>query len=263
MLVWDTKIFSIEKSNNTWIEAMNRGIKWWIKSFPQYLRSVSDNGKSQELKLKLLKYQDYLNKKNNSTDIDPIQYLMRLYYIQGLSLKSIWEKTHKAWINYEWYQGLYYLFVDVFWWELRELTDFTLAQIEAAKSSPGAKALKKHNNTISKERLEVFTKAIDDILTWRNRNISKFSQKEYDSFTGRKWKSKKIFYLLQCFSWITFGDIMQASENSWMWSRTIARFINTKVDVIKIEQNIQDDLEILWANISYYLRERKKKRSSN
>lgn len=259
-----SKLTSDEKKKIL-VKKMISSTKAWIQSYKEFLSKSWNNIQTQKLRERLAKFKDWLEKANPKLEsIDPIIYLKKLYYLREMTLEDIYEKINDLGLNYADYWSLYYLFTDVFDWELRERWDYTDAQRLRSAELPQVDKLKACNDKLRDWNIDRFNEAIKKILESKNRKKPDFSLEEYNNFSGKKSeRHNKMFYLLECFSGITFENIIEVAETTWLGARTLSRVINMKVSVIKIEQNISEDLEIKASNISYYLAERKKKKNAN
>jgi len=248
------------------IKKMGVSTSWGIQTYSEFLSQTGNNWKTKELKSKIEVFKKNLERENpNLWEIDPIWYLRRLYFEKQLSLKRILEKVGDKWLDYTDFRWLHYLFREVLWWKLRDASELTPLQIKGIENIRNHPNKKKNNKKALEGGLTTLNNALIKVLEEKKeKDKIEFSMEVFESFVGKKSeKHNKICYLLECYAGFSFEDILLAGENSWRWARTITRMINTKIDVIKIQKRIDEDLEILVQSVSYHLAQRKKKRNSN
>ena len=239
---------------------------WWISSYPDFLKNASNNYRTQQLIEKLNAFKAKIEDENSwIDDFDPICYLKRLYYIKGLSIWDVFEKVTKEWLTYSSPDSIQSLFIKTLGWELIWKDNPTRKLKDLREKWWNREKMEAHNQKLLEWNIEKFNNALNSILEkkdWINKQ--KFSRRKYESFTGKLSEiHNKAFYLLECYSNITFDDIVQASIDSWIWFRTIVRIINTKVKALQVMKDIDEDLTIKATTLWKRLRGEKKKKLAN
>lgn len=238
---------------------------WWIQSYDDFIRKAWNNWKTKELLLKLKLFKENLEKENPTAwEIDPVCYLKRLYYLKWLSLDDIHEKIKGKWLYDKENHSLRYLFVKVFKWQIKDTDTPTEKLTNHRKTWPQVKKFEKHNNNLSEKNIKAFNISLEKILNQKEADADKqFKRRVFASFTGKRSEiHNKAFYLLECYSNITFEDVMKAAYESWTWFRTVTKVINTKVEVLKTLKNIDEDLTIKATTMWERIRSWKKKNTN-
>lgn len=164
-----------------------------------------------------------------SHDVDPVKYLMYLYYKEWLWIKDVNKRLWELWVSYNSVKSIGNLFVTTFGWELRDRQDRTPIQqrkISNPNSTPIV-AMKKHWHEKLKENTEKYRAAAEEILSQTHTVQREFDRNIFDSL---KWTSKKAFYLLEIFEGISvkmFYDISELSQIKA--STTLAHILNRKL----------------------------------
>lgn len=189
-----------------------------------------------------------------SNSIDPIEYLISLYYKDGLSTEEIAERTSKLSFWYITKNGIQKLFKDTLRWELRDPHEITEKRKRrlASSNNPSNIWLRASREKLWVENAQKFHSAIIAILESSHREKRKFSEDEFHALTT---KSEKIFYLMKVFEWITFTSLCAIAVNTWMWWASLARIINEKLLIIHTNHSHIPRLTISPAMIHLLLQQ--------
>lgn len=246
--VWE----SISNSHNTWdqmpwIFVLDFDVKKCpylnrdsITSIDEFNAKPSKKWSHARIFPKLDALQKWL-RKNFNNDVDPIQYLIYLYYEKELSTYEILERTQALWFPYQNQSSLHKLFTRSFWWKLRdnkEMTERRKRKI-SRKSSPSLQWLKKSKEKLWEENSKKFHDSLIQILDLTHTVKNWFSIEQYHSFDK---KSDKIFYLLETYEDISFKVLCDIAKNTNMWWTSLARIINNKLENI---HKCNPDIELL------------------
>ena len=125
----------------------------WVKNLDEF-KEKNFNSKTWKFKnWAYTKVYKFLEKLENKVWIDPILYLYHLYYVENLSTMAIYDKLAELW----WYNNknkdtFTKMFINTFWWELRENSEITEVGIRKIKAANEPQIAKKEN--IRKEKEE-------------------------------------------------------------------------------------------------------------
>ena len=199
----------------------------WMKSYDEYLEYYNRYDKRwktilynkfEVLKTSLINYYWYY--------IDPIKYLMNLYYWELLSIKDVYNRVKSMWMDYSdnlgknWESALYNVFKNIFWWNLRDYSGSEIA-IRKRKANWHTDKMRAVNvaNVAKKYKL------LENYFKGKVHSIISNSGFNLDHFENLPNKIKKILYILKLFYWIGKKEIIEINEQ-WVWPRVIANFLN-------------------------------------
>ena len=213
---WDIsyKIWKIQLPPNfQWMTSM--------KNYLSYYENWEKRWKSR-LKNKLDRLKIYLYK-NYWFNIDPIKFLIFLYYYELLSVEEIHKRICEMWFNYRDSNWLLIAFKSTFWWELREKSWSSISsrkrktnwQIDKAKLITDNKNKKKYETLT-----EYINKKVSNIL---------WNEFDFNLYESLKNKTEKILYLIWLFLWINENDIKNFYEKLKIWTRVISNYLNTEL----------------------------------
>ncbi len=224
----------------------------WIKSFDEFIQIYTSkktwrfNWKYNSVKEKLYNLSDILKVKFKQ-EIDPVEYLIYLYFDQKISIIDISNNLKKLWISYP-KSSLYNLYHNVLDLELRD-------RLEQTPSRKLKDINKWENNIFNKEKIEETQKAIDEILLnnkWINRWFKLIEYSKQKNITN------KIIYLLYSLSFIKEENIdslykfINKLHNWWLWTHRIKNVLETIINnnIIKNNnlklKNIKVDSKDIW-----------------
>lgn len=179
---------------------------------------------------KLESLKKWLEKKFTNS-VDPIQYILYLYYKEELIVDEILERCQKLWLTYK-TQGWFHKFLtNSLWWELRDNKEITERRRKkiSRKSSPSLQWLKRSREALWEENSKKFNHSLLNILETNHTVKIWFSLGQFNWFDT---KSEKIFYLLELYEWISFKILCDIARDTNMWWGSIARIINNKLNLI-------------------------------
>lgn len=218
--IWEkiSKSFSFDR---TLLEHNNLQWEWVIKSLNDYENTnIVGQGYTTLKKLKELKKNLSIE---YSTIIDPIEYLIQLYYWEWLSVESIFERVNNKWLHYseKWWcpsAVLTNLFKKSFKWELRDRA--TRSEIwEKRRISTLEGRINKLRTTNQKalEETKEITSLFVSFLSWKYNNDIKLNNEELAEFSIKSnWK--KVVYLLDKYYSINlnqFVNLHRVHKLSW------------------------------------------------
>jgi len=182
-----------------------------------------------------------------SQKIDPIEYLLYLYYWKKISIIDISDKLKSIWINYP-KSTLHNLFSKTLDLELRDRLEETNSRKE-----------KEHNhwlqNSFNTRRSQETLDAVQSILEnnkWINIgfNLKKFNK--------LKNKTQKLIFLLYNFSFIKDNNenwvkqFIEKLYNWWLWTHRITNLLKEIINTYIIQNNklkikyINLDSKLIW-----------------
>lgn len=166
-----------------------------------------------------------------SNKVDPVEFLMYLYYKEELTTYEVLERAQKLWLTYQSQSGIQKLFVNSFGWELRDNKEMTERRKKklTRSNSPALAGLQKSRERTFQENAERFQTHIWDILNTQVSVRPSFSPEYFESI---RFNSPKIFYLLECFEWFSFKMFCSLVERTDMWWASLARILNEKLETI-------------------------------
>ncbi len=213
---------------------------WWIVSMTDFYDYYNNWEKRWKTRLlnRLNTYKNWLKKKFG-IDIDPIEYLLFLYFKEGKSIEDIFYSENNKWLNYKNDTCLWKLFKDTFWWKLRDTawSKLTKKKREAIKEKQ-VSWLKASNLEKSKEKRKLLVSKIKDLVKDILWPLPEFIKED---FLNKRNKPEKIIYTLKSLNWMDEKHI-QELYNSWLWSRVLAdyfwKLINDFLRKYNLEINI-------------------------
>lgn len=224
-------------------------------SFPDFKKGKITHKKQQVID-RLEKLAQHLQEVFHQK-IDPIEYLIFLYYKEELSVEEIFERHFDFWYRNS--SSLWHIMTHSLKWELRDRTEFNERRLKQ-KRWPQNPALTGLQANATKLKEDTMQKCLE-ILKWMTENIEEdsFSRETFDSFTGKWSKGKKVWYILKYLHGINPDIIYQINTQHDMWARTFARIINTKVESSCVLHDIPYiGLSLQAADISYIFQMKKK-----
>ena len=233
--------FNINKYNIKWIKSFNEFIQIYTST-----KTWKFNWKYNSVKEKLNNLSDILKVKFKQ-EIDPVEYLIYLYFAKQISIIDISNNLKQLWINYP-KSSLHNLYHNVLDLELRD-------RLEQTPSRKLKDINKWENNVFNKEKIEETQKAIDKILLNNKWTNIGFNLIEY---SRQKNITNKIIYLLYNFSFIKEKNIdslykfISKLYNSWLWTYRIKNVLESITNnyIIKNNnleiKNIKIDSKDIW-----------------
>lgn len=204
--VWNNirKRFSLE-INMALIPGFEKA--WVIKNYSDYMVHFNTlrwkKGRHYASKKKLDGFKENLKKEFHNQDVDPIEYLIYLYYQCWLSIDDIWERVNELGLTYKDPTWLRVFVTKTFNWTLRENTEKTEQRIRKEKTGWKEKrvtSLREFNKPRIEEQTQKIREAIDTLIgEWKD-----FNKEVYNSLSNN---TKKCIYLFECFLWIWGKEI--------------------------------------------------------
>lgn len=235
-------IFNWDLNNINWIQN-------WIKTYNDYLNYYESWDKRWKTRL--------YNKIQNFKDqlyyiywyfVDPILYIIKLYYLDNLSIKDVWKRLNDLWWWNNDETSIEKTFKQTFWWDLRDnlWTDISKKKRNFEEQIKNAREINDENNRKKYEILKnFFERRIEAII---NIKIEEFDKKWFENLN----KTWKILYILYFFYWINRNEILNLRKSE-IWSRVISTFINQNIENLLKKLNI--DLIIYPKDIQWILNE--------
>lgn len=244
----------INKENNYKLYDFNineYNIKWLksLEEFKKYYKSK----RTWKLNWKYSWILDKLDNLSNliklkySQKIDPIEYLIYLYFWKQISINDISLKLKKIWINYP-KSTLHNLYYKTLQLKLRD-------RLEETESKKNKEYINWKNNSFNKKRLEETSDAISKIIE-SNKWINKWF--DLNTYNKLKNKSQKIKYLLNSFSFIKENsdkelyNFIEKLHNWGLWTHRITNLLKEIINKYIIENNKLDikyfkiDSKLIW-----------------
>lgn len=167
-----------------------------------------------------------------SNNVDPIEYIIQLYYWEWLTVEDIFIRLNHLWFNYSEKSEnpssvMYNLFTKVFWWELRERwnhTEITKLRNQKIKPKRIEKFLEKHKEDL--EETEWVIKSYVDLLLFKNKIID-LSKDEKDQFykINHRANWKKVLFLLNKFFEINLNQLITLRNNHYLSNKRLSIII--------------------------------------
>ncbi len=160
--------------------------------------------------------------------IDPIEYIIKLYYSDWLSVESIFERLNNKWLNYSVKSKnpssvLLNLFKKTFKWELRTRWEKSeIAKKRMASSLPNKIKPLIEKNTRSLEETEYTVKIWTDFLTTELIEEIKLSDKEAEYLDKEKANWKKLIFLLNKFYSINLNHLKNLKNTHSLSNKRLA-----------------------------------------
>jgi len=216
----------------------------WMTSFAEvveYCTTWDKRGKTLLFK-RMKKYKETLVKEF-WYNVDPIKYLIFLYFQEWKSYDAIFKSENEKWLNYKDTRWLSKMLTNTLWWISRDNWGSELTR----KRKIASGQIEKASITINKEYDEKHEKVIKYIKDKVDKIFWPFPKFEYENFNKIR-KHEKILYILSCINGINKEDIIKIKQN-WIWTRIIAKELNKIIESFLIENEI-NDFEISARNIS-------------
>lgn len=160
--------------------------------------------------------------------IDPIEYIIQLYYWDWLSINDIFYRINWKWINYKDESGFRKLLKQTFNWKLKEThhqTEITKKKIWRTLDTK-KENLRQQSKKLEENRREEFVK-------WFIVNSKKVENPSFDIkyFDSLKNKILKIKYLLKSIYWVEDDNLLKLKDYP-IWTRTIAKYFEDLINPI-------------------------------
>ena len=196
---WITSLDDYEK----YYECLEK--KWWAKKLRKRIYLIWD--KLYEIYWKT---------------IDPIVYLMNLYYWEWISTKDINEILNQMWLWYKTNTSIARVFRESFNWEMWLINDErTLAKRQSIENT----IVNKINNLQkTKNRIDI----LKELFKEKTKNIIDNWNCDIEFFNSLN-KVNKIIYALEKFYWIKKEDLIKLNKQNKIWSTVIIMFLNDKL----------------------------------
>lgn len=214
----------------------------WMKSMKDYLNYY--NNWERRWKIRLKNKLDRLSKsllEKYWYIIDPIKYLLFLYYHEWLSIENIHLRIKTMWFNYSDSNWLLICFKTTFWWELWNRSwSLISSRIRRANwQIIEAKKVEKEENDLKYEILRLFI--------WKRISKIIWTEFDYNYYNSLINKTQKILYLSWLFLWINEKDIKLFNNNFFIWKRIIANHLN--IEIIRFLK--KHEIDIIFNPISH------------
>ena len=221
-------------------------IKWGISSYSDYLIYYNTWKKQWKTRLynKLSTLKENLEREY-SWSVDPIHYLIDLYYIEWQSINKIYLKLKDIWLNYEDCSWIEKIFKQVFEWDLRDASWSQLTSKIKSKNWQINKA-NAENKRINDEKYntirEYFSNKIKDI-TSDTPDIAELLKKD------------KILFLLSYITWLDkctlVTDLKNLRDKKNIWPIILANTLN---DLFKLHLSEDVSITVYSKDIPYILK---------
>ena len=222
----------------------------WIKSLDGFKEKYFNFKTWKFINWTYTKVYNFLQRLAEEIDMDPILYLYYLYYVEKWSTMAIYDKLAEFW----WYNSknkdtFTKMFVNTFWWNLRNNSEITEVWIRKIKAANEPKIAKKEN--IRKEKEEQLYN-----LFINNSNLSRLSLKvnkitKLESFSKKPelaWRNQleKIKNFLEIYwykrKWLSLKDFITFAKDNY-WFKVTFDVIN---DLLK-EKGYDLKIKRWWA----------------
>lgn len=206
-----------------------------IISLDQALEKPSKKWSGIRIRQKLLPLQDWL-KKIYSNDVDPIKYLIYLYYQEELTTHEVLARCQEIGFPMKTQWWFHKFLTATLWWELRDNKEMTKKRKRKISSpnSPAIIALKRNSVATVQKNTERFEATLMWIIEIQDTKVDLFCLETLNSIED---KYEKAFYILKVFEWITLDVLKQISRKTWLWATSITRIINSKLENIHNENS--------------------------
>lgn len=182
--------------------------------------------------------------------IDPIQYLIYLYFEVKLNYEEMYEEAAKIGIDYENQRSLHGMLSKVLGWSFRRSENMT-EEKRKQQSEKTRETREQNNRRVLAENSTVFWNAVAQILG-KELEINTESNAWFDAnhYAGIQSAPERVFYLLSCFSEITPETLYHISQNTPLWARALAREANKIVAEICKTHSIFPVPELKQSSLS-------------
>lgn len=224
------------------------------------------NGKYSNLYDFLIDLSTYLEG-NYSNKVDPIQYLIFLYYEEWLSIPAVYERVENTWKSSETatektkLENFRNFLTNILWWELRGKNERTEIQELKRKANLNTSGIDKQHKVTQEQAIARFNSQLVKILESSSQKSTSFSPDEYDNI---KLKKDKLIYILEVVLKRNRDDIIELIHRlhkSGVWARTMSKEFQKK-SLQVIEAN-DLDINFLYQNIDCILVKARKKWALN
>ena len=209
----------------------------WITCFNSYLKTLKPNNSTTN---KLLVLASYLYEDSN-IHIDPVKYLIFLYYQKSLSVEEIHNIVKDKWMDYIYRQSIHKLFKKNFFWKLRKTS-----------WSYRTSTKKKENKQSVKPRealLEKYEKKYNILKNYIKNKVNNLIYNNFDINIYKKFELKidKILYILWITLWINEHDILYINKTLKIWAIIIQNTLNEQIENFIHKYNL--NIRILHKDI--------------
>ena len=218
--------------------------KNWIKNYSEYLEYFYSWRKTWKT---ILKKKIDLLKQNLLleywVEVDPIEYIIKLYYEDKLSIKDISIRLKEKWWENKNISSLEKTLKWTFWFELRSQA---WSEISSKKRKNNGQIEKARDINNKKNELKYnivrnfFANHVKDILNIKSQILSEHGF-DYENFEELN-KRRKILYVLYYIYWINRNQIKKFRDNE-IWARIISNYLS---------ENLKWFLKELKINMKIY-----------
>lgn len=169
---------------------------WAIKNFNELKIAAQNGWQGSKLKRILASFEHFqkqlIHKQGLHPEIDPVKYLIYLYFHEELSLKDILMRLNKNGFDYQDESGLRRLLKQSLKWKLRDKSE---------KTTHGKKRISKTTSQKEQQKKDI---SIANFLSWfiqnsQNIQLSDFDTSKYQQCSN---KGEKILYVFETCFWI-------------------------------------------------------------
>jgi len=173
--------------------------------------------------------------------IDPIEYIIQLYFKDNLSISQIFERINGKWLNYKNPSGLAKLLTLTFWWHLKDASENKTSKLYSART---------WEKTIEKT-LQRKNERKAEFLSWfiKNTQVSpdQFDQSIFISF---RFKYEQYIYVLENFFKIPKESFLTLQKLN-MWNQSFADRWNEQFQIHSIPLEISHkDVQRIFEKFS-------------
>lgn len=161
-------------------------------------------------------------------DIDPIKYIIQLYYKNNLSIESVWSELRKYWFEYDSHDSFWRFLKRTLGWKLKDKSKNQKTNRVIDKIPTSAIEFQQKKADEERHKLLLLwikgTQQIDSL---------EFNLEEYLS----KWEIWKMEYLFKIHCWL---DLVKYIKESWVWVNILLSFLQEKINDITRENNYKE-----------------------
>lgn len=208
---------------------------WAIKSFHELKTAAQNWGQWSKLKRIVASFEEFKNQliQNHgmSEDIDPVKFLIYLYFHEELSLNDILLRLNSNGFNYKDESGLRRLLKQSLKWKLRDKSE---------KTTHGKKRISKTTSQNEQQKRDI---CMGNFLSWFIQNSQNIQLSDFDTSKYQECKNKteKILFLFEIYFWIK-KDWFEKLVSLDVSHRLLAELIEEKIN--KIQKTNPVDLKI-------------------
>lgn len=227
--LWDLKIFFDKNYVRKNLPRYADKLIWdWFKNYGDYLSYY--NSWDKRWKMFLKKRIDSLArnlKEKYNYDIDPIEYLIYLYYIEELSIVDIFKRVKNLGMIYKNESSLEKTFKLAFGWSLRTVSWGKITARKKEVSWQTTKFQEVYQETLNKK----YKKIEDYIQEFKKDKFDPIIEKKFDRnyFENLNNSSRKFLYLIDYIFWLKDVDVINI-VNLWLWVRGVSTFFNENIE---------------------------------